>query len=82
MVNTWMEILAKIILLSLLVSWRAVVSHTVTIDSITINKNLHKTFILTDVPVWSKLETGRIPQPGEIFQIIENQMKFKPDGMK
>lgn len=35
-----------------------------------------------DVPVWSKLETGRIPQPGEMFQIIENQMKFKPDGMK
>ena len=35
-----------------------------------------------DVPVWSKLETGRIPQPGEIFQIIENQMKFKPDTMK
>lgn len=30
-----------------------------------------------DVPVWSKLETGRIPQPGEMFQIIENQMKFK-----
>lgn len=37
---------------------------------------------LNDVPVWSKLETGRIPQPGEIFQIIENQMKFKSDGVK
>lgn len=35
-----------------------------------------------DVPVWSKLETGRIPQPGEMFQIIENQMKFKSDGVK
>lgn len=35
-----------------------------------------------DVPVWSKLETGRIPQPGEMFQIVENQMKFKSDGVK
>ncbi|XP_011690666.1 PREDICTED: selT-like protein [Wasmannia auropunctata] len=24
-----------------------------------------------DVPVWSKLETGRIPQPLELFQIID-----------
>lgn len=31
---------------------------------------------LNDVPVWSKLETGRIPQPNELFQIIESQMKF------
>ncbi|MDH3003685.1 MAG: Rdx family protein [Candidatus Shikimatogenerans sp. JK-2022] len=29
-----------------------------------------------DVPVWSKLETGRIPQPAELFQIIERQMQF------
>lgn len=29
-----------------------------------------------DVPVWSKLETGRIPSPQEIFQIIENHMNF------
>jgi len=32
--------------------------------------------ILNDVPVWSKLETGRIPQPAELFQIIDNHMKF------
>lgn len=35
-----------------------------------------------DEPVWSKLETGRIPQPNEIVQIIENHMKidkFRPD---
>lgn len=33
-----------------------------------------------DVPVWSKLETGRIPQPPELFQIIDThlQMQF-PD---
>jgi selT/selW/selH-like putative selenoprotein len=31
---------------------------------------------LNDVPVWSKLETGRIPQPAELFQIIENHMQF------
>lgn len=31
---------------------------------------------LNDVPVWSKLETGRIPQPTELFQIIDNHMRF------
>lgn len=31
---------------------------------------------LNDIPVWSKLETGRIPQPAELFQIIDSQMKF------
>lgn len=29
---------------------------------------------LNDIPVWSKLETGRIPQPPELFQIIDNHM--------
>lgn len=29
-----------------------------------------------DVPVWSKLETGRIPSASEMFQIIENHMRF------
>lgn len=29
-----------------------------------------------DVPVWSKLETGRIPQPAELFQIIDSHMQF------
>jgi len=29
-----------------------------------------------DVPVWSKLETGRIPSPQEIFQIIDNHMSL------
>ncbi|CAH1183693.1 unnamed protein product [Phaedon cochleariae] len=32
--------------------------------------------ILNDVPVWSKLETGRIPQPAELFQIIDSHMQF------
>lgn len=31
-----------------------------------------------DVPIWSKLETGRIPAPQEMFQIIENHMRFNP----
>ncbi|RZF40361.1 hypothetical protein LSTR_LSTR008791 [Laodelphax striatellus] len=31
---------------------------------------------LNDMPVWSKIETGRIPQPPELFQIIDNQMRF------
>lgn len=26
-----------------------------------------------DVPIWSKIETGRILQPAELFQIIDNQ---------
>jgi len=29
-----------------------------------------------DVPVWSKLQTGRIPSPGELFQIVDNNMKL------
>ena len=29
---------------------------------------------LDDMPVWSKLETGRIPQPSELFQIIDNHL--------
>ncbi|XP_046736566.1 thioredoxin reductase-like selenoprotein T homolog CG3887 [Diprion similis] len=32
--------------------------------------------LLNDVPVWSKLETGRIPQPPELFQIIDSHMQF------
>lgn len=27
-------------------------------------------------PVWSKLETGRIPQPNEMVQIVDNQMNM------
>lgn len=30
-----------------------------------------------DVPIWSKLETGRVPAPAELFQIIDNQMLSK-----
>ncbi|XP_012262592.1 thioredoxin reductase-like selenoprotein T homolog CG3887 [Athalia rosae] len=33
--------------------------------------------LLNDVPVWSKLETGRIPQPPELFQIIDSHMQFR-----
>ncbi|ESO08105.1 hypothetical protein HELRODRAFT_75296, partial [Helobdella robusta] len=29
-----------------------------------------------DVPVWSKLETGRIPSPQEMFQILDNHMRL------
>ncbi|KAL1124107.1 hypothetical protein AAG570_001877 [Ranatra chinensis] len=35
--------------------------------------------MLNDMPVWSKLETGRIPQPPELFQIIDNHMMFHED---
>jgi len=31
-----------------------------------------------DVPVWSKLDVGRIPSPQELFQIIDSQLKFSP----
>lgn len=33
-----------------------------------------------DVPVWSKLETGRIPQPPELFQIIDNHVRFNQNS--
>jgi len=29
-----------------------------------------------DMPVWSKLEVGRIPSPQELFQILDGQLKF------
>ncbi|ESO92890.1 hypothetical protein LOTGIDRAFT_120388, partial [Lottia gigantea] len=29
-----------------------------------------------DVPIWSKLETGRIPSPSEMFQILDNHMRL------
>ena len=31
---------------------------------------------LDSMPVWSKLESGRIPQPPEFFQILENHFKL------
>ncbi|XP_018319517.2 thioredoxin reductase-like selenoprotein T homolog CG3887 [Agrilus planipennis] len=31
---------------------------------------------LNNVPVWSKIETGRIPQPAELFQIIDSHLQF------
>lgn len=36
---------------------------------------------LNDMPVWSKLETGRIPQPPELFQIIDSHMQFDSDSV-
>jgi len=32
--------------------------------------------MLNDVPVWSKLEVGRIPSPPELLQILDSQMKM------
>lgn len=32
--------------------------------------------VFNDVPVWSKLETGRIPSPQEMFQIIDNHLRL------
>jgi len=29
-----------------------------------------------NMPVWSKIESGRIPQPPELFQIIETHLKL------
>ncbi|CAI9736559.1 Hypothetical predicted protein [Octopus vulgaris] len=34
-----------------------------------------------DVPVWSKLENGRIPSPSEMFQIIDNHMRLHKDDL-
>lgn len=30
-----------------------------------------------DVPLWSKLDVGRLPNPPELFQIIDNQLGFR-----
>lgn len=32
---------------------------------------------LNDVPVWSKLQTGRIPAPQELFHIIDSQLNLQ-----
>lgn len=32
--------------------------------------------LFNDVPIWSKLETGRIPSPHEMFQMIENNLRY------
>lgn len=34
-------------------------------------------FNVLDVPVWSKLETGRIPQPLELYQIIDTHLNMQ-----
>ena len=28
------------------------------------------------MPVWSKIESGRIPQPPELFQIVDTHLKM------
>lgn len=32
---------------------------------------------MNDMPIWSKMDAGRIPQPNELFQIIDNQMGMR-----
>nr|CAG4644306.1 EOG090X0DP2 [Lepidurus arcticus] len=29
-----------------------------------------------DVPIWSKIQTGRVPQPPELFQILDSQLQM------
>jgi len=38
--------------------------------------------MLNDVPVWSKLEVGRIPSPPELLQILESQIKMSGGGQQ
>jgi len=33
-----------------------------------------------DIPVWSKLQSGRVPEPAEMFQILDGQMKLSSYG--
>ena len=36
---------------------------------------------LNDMPLWSKLESGRIPQPGELFQVnLFRVIRFSING--
>ncbi|OQR78300.1 selT protein-like [Tropilaelaps mercedesae] len=37
----------------------------------------HFEIYYNDVPVWSKLASGRFPSPGELFQIIDHQILIK-----
>ena len=34
---------------------------------------------LNDMPVWSKLETGQIPQPNVLIKILQNNLQFSDD---
>ncbi|XP_031629363.1 thioredoxin reductase-like selenoprotein T homolog CG3887 [Contarinia nasturtii] len=36
---------------------------------------------LNDIPIWSKLDSGRIPSPQELFNIIDNQIKVFSDAL-
>lgn len=35
---------------------------------------------LNDVPVWSKMRTGRLPSADEMFQILDNHMRLAKDN--
>ncbi|CAH8437197.1 unnamed protein product [Heterobilharzia americana] len=35
---------------------------------------------LDDMPIWSKLDTNRIPQPEELLKIIDNHLMFQRPG--
>ncbi|CAO1350034.1 unnamed protein product [Diamesa hyperborea] len=37
---------------------------------------------LNDIPIWSKISTGRIPSPQELFQIIESHLQFSENPME
>lgn len=32
---------------------------------------------LNDIPIWSKIETGRVPAPQELFQIMDSYLKLE-----
>ncbi|CAG0914875.1 unnamed protein product, partial [Notodromas monacha] len=34
-----------------------------------------------DVPLWSKMQVGRIPNPPELFQILENHLRLQQRGL-
>lgn len=38
--------------------------------------------ILNDMPIWSKIATGRIPAPQELFQIIESHLQFSDNQLE
>lgn len=39
------------------------------------------TLLPKDVPIWSKLATGRVPSAQELFTMIDNQNKFYSNDM-
>ncbi len=48
--------------------------------SITYSRLQCASLIVADIPVWSKLQSNRVPQPQELLSIIASHMQFPAPG--